>query len=343
MFLKKNEDRLDCKVIGSSTHATIVAASKIKTYQLLSAVIPCPEWATELEEVNNYPVFLKPDEGYGSRNVKLAYSREEAEDFLKDKTEQYVHCEFLPDKEYTIDCFSDRKGQLLFAGARERTRVTNGISVSTRAATDHRHFFKTIAEKINKTLSPSGAWFFQMKENSKGQPTLLEVATRLGGSSSYFRAQGVNFAMLSVFDAFNYDVSVHTNRYELEFDRALNTKYKINTAYNTVYVDFDDCIFINNKVNTQLVEFLYQSINNNKKIILITRHAGLIHQKLDELRITAIFDEVIHLTNKEPKSSFIEEKLQPIFIDDSHAERLEVSVKLNIPVFSPDMVEALLN
>lgn len=343
LILKENEENLGCKVIGSSYQATKTASSKNKTYQLLSPVISCPKWENDIDSVKKYPVFLKPDEGYGSRNIKLAYSELDAKEFLKDKDLDYVFCEYLPGKEYTIDCFTDRNGKLLFSGPRERIRVSNGISVSTQKAKEHNKYFAEIAKKINNTLLPRGAWFFQMKENSQGKPTLLEVATRLGGSSSYFRAIGVNFAILSVFDVFDHDVSVHTNSYGVIFDRTLSNKYKIDIKYKTVYVDFDDCIFIDNKVNTQLIQFLYQSINRRKTIILITRHTGQIYERLKDLRIDAIFDKVIHLNNKELKSDFIRKESLPIFIDDSYGERLDVSSKLQIPVFSPDMVEVLLD
>lgn len=342
VFLKKNEKRLNCYVIGSSYEATTIAASKNKTYELLSNVIPCPEWKTDLDKVEFYPTFLKPDQGYGSRNIKLAYSKLEAQIFIQDKNIKYVYCEYLPGKEYTIDCFSNREGVLLFSGARQRARISNGISVSTHSAKDHKVYFKKIAEIINTKLSPRGAWFFQMKENDKGQPTLLEVATRLGGSSSYFRVQGVNFAMLSTFDAFENDVMVNVNNYEVKLDRALNNKYKLNIKYNTVYVDFDDCILIDNKINTQLISFLYQCLNENKEIILITRHSGNITEKLESLKISAIFSKVIHLKNRELKSSFINSQTYSIFIDDSYNERLDISCNLKIPVFSPDMVEVLL-
>lgn len=342
-FLKGNEDKLGCKVIGSSKEATSIAASKIKTYELLSKTVNCPKWTNNVLEVTDYPVFIKPDVGYGSRNVSLANNRTEAENHLKLNPNNYVFCEHLPGKEYTIDCFTDKNNQLLFAGARERARISNGISVGTHLAKEHQAYFQETAEKINQKLMPRGAWFFQMKENSKGIPTLLEVATRLGGSSSYFRVQGINFAMLSAFDAFNYEVSVHPNNYEVKLDRALNNKFKLKIEYKTIYVDFDDCIYINEKINTQLIAFLYQELNNKKIIILITRHAGAIEKKLEELRINTIFDEIIHIKDKSPKSKYIDKKQNPIFIDDSHAERREVQKSLNIPVFSPDMIEALLD
>ena len=169
----------------------------------------------------------------------------------------------------------------------------------------------------------------------------MEVASRLAGSSSLYRNKGVNFALLSVFDAFDYPVSILENSFYMELDRALNNKYKVHIKYDTVYVDFDDCLLLTDKINIQLLSFLFQAINDGKKIILITKHNKDINKTLSEFRIVEIFDEIIHLESKDKKSEYIKD-LKSIFIDDSHVERSQVSNALGIPVFSPDSVESLL-
>src|SRR5690606_31817725 len=146
---------------------------------------------------------------------------------------------YLSGKEFTVDCFTNKNGVLLFVGARERNRVQNGISVNTFIAKENQTDFEEIASRISQILRFRGAWFFQLKYNSKKELVLLEVASRLGGSSSLFRNAGVNFALLSVFDAFDYDVDVFVNDYKIELDRALYNKYKLSIEYDTVYVDFD--------------------------------------------------------------------------------------------------------
>lgn len=342
--LKTYEATLACIIIGSDENVTDICASKLKTYQFLNEVVPCPLCANQLEKVNTYPVFIKPNEGYGSRNVCLAHDRTSAETFIstQDENTHFVFCEYLPGDEYTIDCFTDRNNNLLFHGARKRARVSNGISVNTIASDKHKVCFQTVANKINKKLKPRGAWFFQMKENQAGEPVLLEVAARLGGSSAYFRAKGINFAMLSAFDAFGTPVSVHTNNYDVELDRAFSCRFKLDINYSNIYIDFDDCLIINNKVNSELVTFLYQALNEEKILILITRHANDISESLEKYRLRHIFDQIIHIKNGKPKSDYIEENIAAIFIDDSFIERLDVSQKHGIPVFSPDMIESLI-
>lgn len=339
--LKDHEEIIGCPIIGSSAETTRICSSKRLTYKLLAGKIPLPTIYSRLGDIPAYPVFIKPCIGYGSRNVKLAHNPADARAFLdlSNRTD-FLLCEYLPGPEYTIDCFSDRYGELRFIGSRLRKRISNGISVNTERSDKWQHEFADFANIINEALHPRGAWFFQMKEDRGSQPKLLEVAVRIGGSSGLFRNIGVNFALLSVFDYFGMDVSVLTNNYTIELDRALSSSYRIDINYDTVYLDFDDCLIINGKVNSQLISFLYRAIDARKKIVLITRHVGDVISELKKRRLDSLFDEIIHLQAGEKKSGYISSR-EAIFIDDSFAERQEVYEVARIPVFSPDMVEAL--
>jgi len=340
---KKNESDLNCRVIGSSYEFTSICASKKETYKALDGEVPIPIWNDSIGLIPEYPVFVKPAIGYGSRNTYLAHDKLSAEWFVDGvgKESDFVFCEYLSGAEYTVDCFSNRHGELLFCGARERVRVSNGVSVNTRVTLEFRGEFELYAYKINKKMLPQGAWFFQMKKGKDGKLKLLEVAARLAGSSSLFRNQGVNFALLSVFDSFCTDVSIVVNDCIPELDRALGNRYKLNIDYSVVYVDYDDCILIDGRLNWQLMKYIFYVINNGKKVVLITRHTGNIWQSLREKRISEVFDEVLCVNGDESKSAYIK-PMGAIFIDDSHAERMDVKSIHGIPVFSPDMVEALL-
>ncbi len=342
--IKKNEEKLGCRVIGSSFEATAICASKEATYARIGGHVPVPEWYVSIDDIRTYPVFIKPDDGYGSRNVYLAKNKVAAQEFIAARSSicKFIYCEYLPGTEYTIDCYSNRHGTLMFAGGRVRARISNGISTNTKMADEFDKLFQDYAQKINLILRPRGAWFFQMKLDKNGNPKLLEIATRLGGSSSLFRSQGVNFALLSTFDAFDIDISILKNSYETVLDRALTNKYFLNIEYHTVYVDYDDCLLIGSKINIELISFIFSAINSGKKVILITRHTGDIYHSLTKYRIANLFDKVIHIPNKEElKSKYIKPD-GAIFIDDSYAERADASKRHQIPVFSPDMIEALI-
>lgn len=312
-------------VIGSSKETTAICADKRKTYAALHGHIPLARCYNNLDEVEQYPVFLKPAKGYGARGAAKANNHKHAELLLETASNQELLIqEYLTGKEWTIDCFSDRHGKLRFHGVRGRDRVSNGISVNTTECEQHAQEFAQWADTINTILKPRGAWFFQAKQAIDGQPRLLEVAARLAGSSALFRIKGVNFALLSCFDAFEQDVEILLNDFKVELDRALCNRFKTDLEYTDIFVDLDDTLIVNGKVNHELVAFLYQAINNGKRISLITRHTGDLLATLDKYRLTQLFDRVFHITDGSSKANYIDVE-KAIFIDDSFIERQSVS------------------
>src|SRR5690606_9220158 len=98
---------LGIPVIGSDAETTAVCASKRATYSRLAGRIPVPKSYSTVEEVDRFPVFLKPDRGYGSRNCTRADSKAELVSSLqRESGGDRLVLEFLPGKEWTIDCFS---------------------------------------------------------------------------------------------------------------------------------------------------------------------------------------------------------------------------------------------
>ena len=336
--MAENREQIKADIVTSDAQTCRITRSKRKTYDFFKGLIPTPT-VFEPKEDLPFPVFLKPDVGQGSKGTLLASHQHEVDaHILKDPTTLIL--EYLPGREYTVDCFSDRKGRLLFCEGRERKRIYNGISVNSKERRDER--FKKIAEIINEKLHLQGVWFYQVKERSNGGLVLMEIAPRIAGTMALFRMDGVNFAQLSLFDRMGVDVEIIRNGIDIEIDRALTQKYILNFEYDTVYVDFDDTLIINSMVNTVLMQFLYQSKNLSKKIVLITRHKQNIKDTLSQFWISeTIFDEIIVLKGTERKSDYIR-KQNSIFIDDSFSERKEVSQNAKIPVFSLDAVEALI-
>lgn len=325
--------QLNVRVIGSSAETSAICASKSKTYQALKDYIPIPTPYHSLDDIEQYPIFLKPDKGYGGKGTVRANNRATAEHALSQNSTLIMQ-EFLPGAEFTIDCFSDRHGKLRFHGPRTRSRIKAGISVHTRPTNIFAEEFADWAEHINRILKPRGAWFFQAKVDAYGQPKLLEVAARLAGSSALFRAKGVNFALLSAFDAFDQDVEILVNDFDIEMDRALCNRYKLDIEYSHVYVDLDDCLIVDGKVNYELVAFLYKAIDEDKHICLITRHRGDLQATLKQYRLTQLFDEIVHVTDERPKADFMMAE-KAVFIDDSFDELKSVVSRNNYLTLTP--------
>lgn len=91
----------------------------------------------------------------------------------------------------------------------------------------------------------------------------------------------------------------------IELDRALENVYMMGIRYSTVYIDYDDTVLQNGKVNTYIVKFLYQCINNKKNLVLLSKHDGNLDAELRKYRLRELFDNVIHIDRKENKQNYI--------------------------------------
>jgi hypothetical protein len=342
--LLENKKYFNVPIISSSLEAARICCSKQKTYDLLEHAISTPK-IYKIEDLKicfEYPLFIKPDNGYGSRNTHIVHELKDIFHLMKESPEiKFIITEYLPGDEWTIDCFTDRNGTLKVVEPRKRIRTFKGISVNTKSSNTHKQIFENWAATINSILPIRGAWFFQAKNDTTGQPKLLEIGLRISGSSGINRFKGINLALLSAYTAFDVDVNVLKNNYNVNYDRALSSEVIINIKYDSIYVDLDDCIIVDGKINECLIAFIYKCINKNKQIVLITRHAGDLERTLKKFRIQHLFDKVIHITNRSmPKSKFIEDE-NIIFIDDSFAERMDVKRQKDAYCFTPDMIAGL--
>jgi hypothetical protein len=338
LLLAQRREQLHCRLIGSPAETCEICRSKRATSRAFESLLRVPR-LFEPSEQSLFPVFLKPDIGQGSKGTHLARSREELEFHLK-RDPSLLILEYLPGKEYTIECFTDRHGKLLFAKGRQRIRVSGGISVDTRPVEDER--FSIFAGIIQSKLAFRGPWFYQLKETADGDLALMEIAPRIAGSTGLYRALGINLPLLSVFDALNVDVNVLCNHYSIQMDRALVSRFITDLDYEHVYVDFDDTLILDDRVNVTAAAFLYQCRNRNVGLHLLTRGTGDIYEKLRRFALTEVFDSVEQIPPTAPKSQYMTLP-KAIFIDDSFAERKEVSDSLGIPTFAPDMLECLLS
>ncbi|MCI9075383.1 MAG: carbamoylphosphate synthase large subunit short form [Dorea sp.] len=341
LFLAKEREHIKAKVLTADYKTALVCRDKKETYELFSEYPFCPKTYETLKE---FPVFIKPRKGQGSVNAKCISCAEDIPPGIC--LPEYTICEYLPGHEMTVDCFTSRDGKLQAVLPRSRQRIFGGISVrgQTEAATGE---IRKIAETINSKLSFLGLWYFQIRQDQEGNYKLLEISARCAGSMCLSRGRGVNLPLLSVYAAMGKDTEILENHYRLTVDRTFISRYKGDFEYNRVYIDLDDTVLINGRVNLQSIQFIYQCVNEKKQIILLTRHkadhADSAVDALQKHRISAgLFDEIIEIPFDIPKYTVI----QPdgaIFIDNAFAERKSVYKHLGIPVFDVDGIEVLLD
>ena len=342
LFLSDKREDLHCKLVTSSKETCEIARSKKKTYASLRNYDFTPKtYDIDDISIDDLPLFAKPDIGQGSQGAFRVETLEDLE-IIKKTDEDYVICEMLPGEEYTVDAFTNIEGRIISLSMRKRVRTRNGISVNT-ISSPLPDKVKEIAESINKEIKMSGVWFFQVKIDKGGNYKLLEIAPRVAGSMSLSRVRGFNYILNAVYQAMGYEVKSLPHTIDMvEEDRALSNEYKLGIKYSTAYIDLDDTIIIGDKVNTELIQFLYQCQNNKVTLKLISRHATIEQETLKKYNIDVnLFKEIIHVEEPEKKSKYIREK-DAILIDDSFRERYDVSKEKGIPVFDLDGVAALI-
>lgn len=339
-FFSKNLEKISIPIVGAEPLINEISRYKSKTYNFFKDEKFIPQQFHSIKDIKEYPVFIKPDKGQGSIGARKIYSDR---DITEEVFINEVICEYLPGKEYTVDCFSDKNNELLYVFPRERYLIRNGVShINKEANKDVVEKCKYIADKLNKKLKFKGLWFFQVKEDKNGALKLLEICPRIATTMAFDRYKGVNLPLLSVFVHLGMDVFTQIIHKNVELYRYSQTKPKYNCTYEHVYIDFDDTIIINNKVCIDAIAFIYQAKNEGKKVHLITKHEFNLKETLDRYHIPMeIFDQIIHIKMDELKFERMTNS-SAIFIDNFYKERKEVFENLGIPVFDVEGIKGLL-
>ncbi|MFV9876122.1 MAG: ATP-grasp domain-containing protein [Rickettsiales endosymbiont of Dermacentor nuttalli] len=310
---------------------------KSKTYNHFKDFISVPKQFSEesLPTLTN-KIFLKPDNGQGSKGIILCNNGNEAIQYIH-LNSSLIATEFLPGDEYTIDCYTNKNGKLLCAIARKRSKVANGIAVISEIVSSiENQKFIDMAHTINKHIHLWGVWFFQVKKDMCGKITLMEIANRVPGSYSLSRSQGINGLEIQLYEALGQNITALPKLpYNGTLYRYLTCQVLLDLSFTCIYVDFDDTIIQSDKVNHLLIAQLYRWRSKNYQIILLTRHKGNLKQSLSKHGLTSLFHQIYHILTGQPKSDFIIH-LDAIFIDDSFKERIEVANRRQIPCFSPE-------
>jgi hypothetical protein len=338
-YLMQNQDAIRAKIVSGDKQTSEICRDKEKIYSLFEDCTFSPKIYRKLSDAADFPLFSKPKIGQGSVGVKKIHDKKDLDTI---SFADSVITEYLPGEEYTVDCLTDKKGELKHVSPRSRNRILAGICVAgaKETLTDE---IKEIAQVINNRLKFSGLWFFQIKKDKNGKFKLLEISTRCAGAMCLSRGSGVNLPLLSVYVALGYDITIVQNSYNIQMDRTLISRYNIDYDFDIVYIDYDDTIIFDGKVNLNVIRFLYQCCNFNKKIILISKHDGNLYENLNKYHIAKeLFTDIIHLKPDERKVDYIQPK-KTIFIDNSFNERKEVSEIHKIPVFDNDTIEVLLD
>ncbi len=340
-FLVKYRDQVKCQILLTNSESVKTTRDKLKTYKLFNSKDWCPKFYTNLDEIKSkdFPLFLKPRSSYGSKGIKKINCLNDLKNIdLKNN----VLTEHLAGNEVTVECFSNINGKLIYSTARTRKRIRMGTALfsDNNFTKDERVEFNDIANFIAKSIKIEGLWFFQLKKSSLGKYKLLEVECRVAGSMAYSRSNNVNLPYLQYLLFKSENLEINPNKIDFTQSRSLDLVYKSKKLkINFIYIDLDETIIVNDKINNYMINIIIKAINKNIKVVLITKSLEInLITYLKSKRIYHLFDEIIHLSESEHKYKYMNK--DSIFIDNSFTQRNDATLN-GIMSFDPDCHELI--
>lgn len=307
------------------------------TYQL-TGVAKWPE--VYGRDIFPVPAFQKPKKGHSSIGCKVVTNMEEV------IPDHCIVCEYVQGREFTVDAFSVN-GQLMYFGVRERNKTLGGVSIISEMVENVGAGFWLTMRNISSKMKMNGAWFAQMigdPESMEEAPTVLEVGCRIAGSSAASRSLGVNLPLMELY---------HLQGHKVQplISGGLGVSWKILQHRTTLpapppivnlYLDWDDTIEINGKVNPDAIALCYAY--PWKSITIITRSSiDKVRKAMHRMKISrSLFPEILSLDGSDTKVSYM--KPNAILIDDSFRERMEL-VQRQLPglyAYEPSVIKMLL-
>ena len=229
--LAMNRDRftaIGTQVSVSDPIPLAIANHKLKLMEFLQAnKMPCADFYSvkskeDLEEKVyrlGYPekrVCVKATDGSGSRGFRILDGKSSRYDlFLNEKPSsammrlddllsvlseaqvfpELMVMEYLPGTEYSVDLLADH-GKVLVGCCRKSLRMENSIMLDAEIV-DNPEVLE-LCRSVTEKLGLDGNIGFDLRENDKGQPVIMECNPRITAGIPYFTMAGVNLPYLCI-------------------------------------------------------------------------------------------------------------------------------------------------
>lgn len=244
-------EKLNCKVVVNALTSLQICNNKNYLLQKIQAAgLEIPEYiavnnvqdlANASKELN-YPektICVKPSESNGMRGFRIINSSIDRAALFWNEKPNNAHCtmeelrqilgvafreilvmEYLPGKEYTVDCIAHRgKAKLILP--RERLRINNGIS--TRGKFVNHTGIIDYCTRIIELFDLHGPIGVQLKEDANGIPKMLEINPRLQGTTVSAEGLGINIPDISIQQALGTEPEL--NGGELDWGKEFGRYY----------------------------------------------------------------------------------------------------------------------
>jgi carbamoyl-phosphate synthase large subunit len=125
-----------------------------------------------------YPCFIKPCVGTGSKNSYLLENEQDYDYYIGKLSDEFIICEYLEGKEYTVDCFFNANGDCVGYSTRERIKTNGGGVVITQIQNSLSKYINDVIVKLEAEKVFVGPVNFQFKLSSEQKPVIFDLNTR---------------------------------------------------------------------------------------------------------------------------------------------------------------------
>jgi carbamoyl-phosphate synthase large subunit len=178
LFFDKIKDQIDCFILLSPGETILVCNDKRKTTEMFKENAAKTYTPDEVIKQHQYPLFIKPSIGRGSKTGLKVENDADLEYALNKIKEPFIQ-EWLPGPEVTVDTFADLEGRLLGAAQRIRVQTRGGISTKARFIKDGQ--IEKICAIVHERLMIIGPANIQCMKDINGSWKLLEINPRYAG------------------------------------------------------------------------------------------------------------------------------------------------------------------
>lgn len=127
-----------------------------------------------------YPIVAKPRNGKGSNGVFLIHNEHQLKNAMKLQGYVLQECIGIPEQEYTVGCYCDKKGQLVDMIVMHRD-LQHGSTDSAKVIENPEISEQVI--KICEKFCPVGPLNVQMRLDEDGRPVCFELNVRFSGTT----------------------------------------------------------------------------------------------------------------------------------------------------------------
>ena len=226
--------QIGCAVMVGSEPAVAMCRDKAKMNELLRQASMETIRTMSLGDFRTrpfYPCFVKPVRGSAGVGTGVIYNERELTAHIATFGDLLIVQDYVPGKEYTIDVYRTRQGEILCVVPRQRLVVRSG-EVEKGVTVKDDELIQSAAKLAGLLGDLWGVFCCQCRRGDGGRPRFFEVNPRFGGGVPMTIAAGANLPLYLIQEVLGLPITARIGEFT---DRLLMLRYD-----EAVYVKVDD-------------------------------------------------------------------------------------------------------